>query len=71
MVFDRGEQPIDIDKIKKRNFREFHNGMWNGAVSLADTDAKREYAALHLEQFRLKAETERFEDSLRIICKQN
>jgi len=41
--------------------------MWNGAISLAHTDAKREYAFLHMEQFRLKAQTKRFEDSIKII----
>ncbi len=71
MLFDSGEKPIDISKINKHDFREFHNGMWNGAVSLAYTDAKREYALLHLDQFRLKAHTKRFEESLHIISNHN
>jgi Phosphotransferase enzyme family len=71
MLFDKGEKPIDINKINKQGFREFHNGMWNGAISLADTDAKREYAMLHIEEFRLKAQTKRFEDSLRIVSGHN
>ena len=67
MVFDTGEQPIDIPKINKCDFRKFHDGMWNGAINLAYTDTKREYAMLHLEQFQLKARTKRFEDSLRLV----
>jgi hypothetical protein len=66
-VFDTGEKPIDIDKINKRDFREFHNGMWNGEISLPHTNTKREYAMLHLEQFLLKVQSKRFEDSLRIV----
>jgi hypothetical protein len=66
MVVDRGEKPINIKEINKRGFREFHNGMWNGAISLSDTGAKREYAMLHLEQFLLKAQTGRFKESLKI-----
>ncbi|QEC68591.1 phosphotransferase [Panacibacter ginsenosidivorans] len=68
-VVDGGGKPIDITTINKRQFREFHNGMWNGAISLADTDTKREYAMIHLEQFRLKAQTKLFEDSLKILSK--
>jgi thiamine kinase-like enzyme len=71
MLFDRGEKPIDINKINKRGFREFHNGIWDGAISLADTDAKREYAMLHIEEFRLKVQTKRFEESLRIVSGHN
>ena len=71
MVFDKGDKPIDINKINKGDFREFHNGMWNGAISLAYTDTKREYAILHMEQFRLKAQTKRFENSLQIISNHN
>lgn len=71
IAFDNGEKPIEVGKIKKRDFREFHNGMWNAEIALAGTDAKREYAMLHLEQFRSKAQTTRFEDSLQIISKIN
>jgi thiamine kinase-like enzyme len=67
MVLDSGEKPIDVSTISKRDFREFHDGLWNGAISLTQTDTKREYAMLHLEQFKLKAQTMRLEDSLRII----
>lgn len=69
MVFDQGAKTIIVSRIKTRGFRAFYNGMWNGEISLADTDAKREYALLHLEQFRIKAQTRRFEDSLRILGK--
>jgi len=42
--------------------------MRNGVISLAHTDTKREYAMLHIEQFRLKAQTKRFDDSLHILA---
>lgn len=69
MVFDQGEKPIEVSKIKQHDFRKFHNEMWNGEISLADTDAKREYALLHLEQFRVKAGSGRFEDALRVVSR--
>lgn len=69
MAFDNGAKPVDITAIPKRGFRKFHDGMWNGSISLAFTDSKREYAMLHLEQFQLKTQTKRFENSLRIVQK--
>ena len=71
MAFDQGQKPIDIGKINKRNFKGFHEGMWNGLISLTSADTKREYAMLHMEEFRLKAKTKRFEDSIKIISKHN
>lgn len=67
MVFDSGDKPIDLGKIPKHGFRDFHTRMWSGAIRLAYTDAKHEYAILHLEQFRLKSQTTRFEESLRLV----
>lgn len=70
MAFDNGENPIDlISKIKQLDFGAFHNDMWNGAISLADTEAKWEYALLHWEEFRVKAQTKRFEESLRVVSR--
>jgi hypothetical protein len=43
--------------------------MWNGSISLAFTESKREYAMLHLRQFQLKSQSKRFEDSLKIVAK--
>lgn len=69
MAFDQGEKPIELSKIKQHDFRAFHNEIWNGKISLADTEAKREYALLHWEQFRVKAQTKRFEESLRVVSR--
>jgi hypothetical protein len=52
-----------------RSFRQFHNGMWNGEISLSSNESKCEYALLHLEQFRAKTKSARFEESLKIISK--
>lgn len=68
MVYDTGDKPIDTLKINKRDFREFHNDIWNGSISLADSDTKREYAMVHLEALRAKAQSKRFEESLRILA---
>ena len=69
LVSDKGSQPIDFNTIIKRGFREFHKGMWNGSISLAATESKRQYARLHLEKFLLKAQTDRFRDSLKIVSR--
>ena len=69
IVFYKGEKPIDITNTVKRSFREFHNGIWNGEINLAETATKLEYAILHLHQFRMKAETLRFEESLQIVSR--
>jgi len=69
MAFDNGPKSIDITDRNKRNFTEFHDGIWNGSVSLAFSESKREYAMLHLRQFQLKSQSKRFEDALKMVAK--
>ncbi|MFN8347349.1 MAG: phosphotransferase [Spirosomataceae bacterium] len=66
-VIDKSYSPTEQTTLPARDFREFHNGLWQGEILLTDTEAKREYARLHLEQFRQKAQTPRFEASLRLV----
>ncbi|MES1219350.1 MAG: phosphotransferase [Bacteroidota bacterium] len=58
---------IDLN-LSKEDFREFHNGMWTGKISLAGNEARQQYAFVHLEQMRRNLQLKRFEDSLRIIA---
>lgn len=69
MAFDQGEHPIAMEKITKRGFQAFHEGMWRGDISLVEAALKREYALIHLEQFQLKAQSDRFRESLNILSK--
>jgi len=58
---------IDINTIKKYDFRDFHNRMWKGEIDLAFNESRLEYALVHLEQLRQTLRTKRFEDSMRIV----
>lgn len=69
LAFTKDPQPLSITPMPTHNFREFHNGMWNGAISLANNESKREYALLHLEHFRSKTRSPGFEEALKIISK--
>lgn len=49
------------------DFREFHNRIWAGEVSLVSSEAKLQYAAAHMSQFMRNMRAARFEESLRIV----
>lgn len=66
-VIDRGAPSLEQALLPTHDFREFHNGLWKGEITLADTETKRAYARLHIEQFRQKAQSPRFEESLRLM----
>jgi len=36
--------------IKKPDFRDFHNRIWSGEISLATDEAKLNYGWVHMEQ---------------------
>ena len=59
-------KPIDPN-IKKADFKEFHDRIWAGEISLAADEAKLQYAWAHMEQILQNMRTKRFEDSLRIV----
>jgi hypothetical protein len=49
------------------DFRDFHDRIWAGEVSLATDEAKLLYAQLHVNQILQNMRTARFEDALRIV----
>jgi aminoglycoside phosphotransferase (APT) family kinase protein len=50
-----------------REFREFNNRVWSGEISLAGTDAKIEYARVHLKQALAEMRAPRFEEAMRVV----
>lgn len=66
MLFGSEGKPIDVN-VKKPDFRDFHNRIWAGEISLADNEAKLQYAWVHMEQLLHNMRTKRFEDALRIV----
>jgi hypothetical protein len=47
-------------------FRDFHNRIWTGEVSLETNDTKVQFGRVHLNQLLQNAQTARFEEALRI-----
>lgn len=58
--------PIKIDGIKT-DFKDFHERMWAGEIDLANDENKMQYALVHMNEFLSNINTDRFENSLRII----
>jgi len=59
-------KPVDGD-APVRGYREFHDGVWAGAISLAGDEARAEYARVHLRQGLEEMHAQRFDESLRIV----
>lgn len=59
--------PIDMDAARP-GFRELHDQLWTGAISMAPDANKHLYARVHLEQFLQNVQLQRFEDAQRIIA---
>lgn len=53
--------------MEKTDFRDFHDRIWAGEISLASDEAKLQYAWVHMEQFLHNIKTKRFDDSLNIV----
>lgn len=60
-------KPINIDSIVKHNFSDFHDGMWNGKITLKSNETRLQYAWLHMQEFLRKMQLKRFNESLHII----
>ncbi len=50
------------------DFRDFHNRIWSGDVSLSPPEAKLQYARVHMNQILQNQRTARFQDALRIVA---
>jgi|SRR4051794_41099669 thiamine kinase-like enzyme len=49
------------------SFREFHDRIWSGVISLAGAEAKVQYAWVHMNKALQKMRSARFEDALRTV----
>jgi hypothetical protein len=49
------------------DFRDFHDGIWAGEISLASTETKLQYGRVHMNQVLRNMRTVRFQDALRIV----
>ena len=67
MLFGSGGKPID-PHAKALDFRDFHDGIWTGEISLASNEAKLQYARVHMNQALRNMRTARFQDALRIVA---
>lgn len=61
-------KPVDAGAAV-REYREFHDGVWAGEISLAGDDARAEYARVHLNQALEEMYAPRFNESLRTIAR--
>lgn len=67
MLFATKGKAVDLN-MEKLDFRDFHDRIWAGGISLDDDESKLQYALVHMEKFLLNVRTKRFEDSLRIVA---
>ena len=49
------------------DFRDFHDGIWAGEISLASAETKLQYGRVHMKQVLRNMRTVRFQDALRIV----
>ncbi len=66
MLFGSGGKAVE-PKTEAPDFRDFHNRIWAGEISLATGDAKVEYARVHMNQALRNMRDVRFQESLRIV----
>lgn len=66
ILFGSKGKPVE-PAMEKPDFRDFHNRIWAGEISLADDGAKLQYAWVHMEQALHNMRTKRFEDALGIV----
>ncbi|MGN8067691.1 phosphotransferase [Mucilaginibacter sp. SG564] len=61
------DKPIDPD-MPVPGFREFHDLIWTGKLSLANMDNRLQYALVHREQLQHHLGLRRLDDSLQIVA---
>jgi len=59
-------RPVDTT-IPVPPFREFHDGMWKGEITLHGNDVRLQYGRVHLNQLWENIWTPRYHDSMRIL----
>jgi|SRR5580704_1390131 hypothetical protein len=67
MHLGSGGKPIEPN-TNAPDFRDFHNRIWAGEISLATDEPKLQYAIVHMNQLLHNMRTPRFQDSLRVVA---
>jgi len=62
---------IDLNSLKRHDFRNYHDLMWTGKIDLACEEPRMEYALVHLDQVNRNLQTKRFQESLSIVADTN
>lgn len=60
-------KPIDAD-APVPDFKDFHDRIWTGEVSLETSERKVEFGRVHLKKLLQNARTERFQNALEIVA---
>ncbi|MBZ5684725.1 MAG: phosphotransferase [Acidobacteriia bacterium] len=53
------------------HFRDFHNGIWAGEISLASAETKLQYGRIHMNQVLRNMRTARYQEALRIVSERH
>jgi len=61
------DKPIDQD-MPVPGFREFHDLIWTGKLSLADMGNRLQYAQVHREQLQHNLKSKKLDDSLQVVA---
>ena len=63
-------KPIE-PHAKPPDFRDFHNGIWAGEISLASAEMKLQYGRVHMNQALQNMRTARFQEALRLLSERH
>jgi len=66
-LFGAGGKPIALN-APVPDFRDYHDRIWAGEISLAGSEAKLDYARVHRVQALEQMRSSRFEEALRIVA---
>ena len=59
--------PEPAEDMPRPGFMEFHDLMWTGKISIGDPETRKQYALVHVDQFRYNLSLKRYDDSLKIV----
>ncbi len=65
-AFGGSSTPVDTT-ANLRDYREFHDRAWSGEIILAGSEAKIEYARVHLKEALAEMHAPRFAEAMRIV----
>ena len=66
-LFSKASDKPSLFNKPQFSFRSFHDLIWAGAISLASSDTRLQYALIHRDQLQQNLQLNRFADSLAIV----